>query len=324
LLAEKPIQFHPAANGTLNDMFVIDCADGARYYWKRFLPHLDAPWLESPEDRMGVELGALQQFRDVLGAEIGLPAALMVDETEHWVLLSDACPVRGRNWEQAFLESDPEISACLAARLGATLGKLARCAPDRPLRASFDADSAHWDKWLLLRTLAPLRHDPAISQRSKDALLELYEEACACTVQCLMHVDFIPKNIMVSWNVAGLVDFELSTTIGDALFELGFFLGHVGLLLVNRNRTVDRAWATVLERIATSYLSQLQLDSAQQQRVMRYAGATIIYRLTGAMRPAYLDPRLIPQQLALAECLLTSRASIHEYPCFLAMKGLIS
>jgi hypothetical protein len=270
---------------------------------------------------MRVELRALRAFRDALPPEISLPAASIVDETEHCMLLSDACPRAGRNWQEAFLEGEPEISRELAETLGAAFGELARSTPDRPLRADFDADRAHWEKWLRLRTLATLQHDPPISHASKLALRELYEEACACTGPRLLHVDLVPKNIMVASGSAGLVDFELSTTMGDAAFDLGFFLGHVGLFLVNRHQIVNKTWTAVLDRIAESYLSTAQLNSVQQQRVMRYAGAAILYRVVGATRMPFLDPRANDRQVALAEYLLTSEASVRDYASAFATKA---
>jgi aminoglycoside phosphotransferase (APT) family kinase protein len=314
----EPVRVLPAASGTLNDMLSIEYADGSRYYWKRFLPHLDAPWVETPVDRMRVELGALRAFRDVLGSDIQLPVALMVDEAEHWVLLSDARPIRGGNWQEAFLKGAPEISTDLAARLGIAFAKLARSSPNQPLRANFDADSAHWNNWLRLRTVTTLQYDPPISQSAKQALQKLYEQGCACTGRRLLHVDLVPKNIMVSPDAAGLIDFELCTTMGDAPFDLGLFLGHIGLFLINRRRIMNKTWADVLDRIAASYLSLMQLDSAQQQRVIRYAGAAMLYREAGATRMPFLDRRAAGRQLAAAECLLTSHAALHEYQRLLA------
>ncbi len=321
IAAGEPIRVVTAGHGTLNEMLAIEYADGSRYYWKHFLPHPDWPWVQSPTDRMRVELRALQAFRDALPPEIRLPAASIADETEHCLLLSDACPKGGKNWQEAFLEGEPEISRELAERLGAAFGQLARFTPDRPLRADFDADHAHWEKWLRLRTLATLQHDPPISHASKRALQELYEEACACTGPCLLHVDLVPKNIMIASDSAGLVDFELATAIGDAAFDLGFFLGHVGLFLVNRIHIVTRTWTGILDRIAESYLSLARMDSVRQQRVMRYAGAAILYRVVGATRMPFLDPRATERQLVVAECLLTSSATLQDYAGVLATKA---
>ena len=314
IVVGEPIRVLPSTSGFLNDMHVIEYLDGTRYYWKRFLSRPESPWLEPPEDRMLVEARALQAFREVLAPNMALPIVLMTDKMANWLLLSDVCPNRGGNWQQAFLEGEPEISFALAETLGAAFAKLACSFPTQPLRGNFDEDAAHWGKWLRLRTIAVLHNDPPISELSKRSVSELHEEGSACTQRCLLHVDFIPKNIVISPNEAGLVDFELSTSMGDVSSELGFFLGHIGLLLVNRNQTMNPTWTDIIDRLATSYLSISQLEDAQHRRVMRYAGVAILYRVAGAYRGTFLDPNLIARQLELAEDLLTASVWMREYP----------
>jgi len=313
LVSGEPVRILPASSGPLNEMRVIECADGSRYYWKRFLDRSDLAWLEHPAERMRVEARALDAFRPLLSPDIRLPIVLLEDETNHVLLLSDVSAGDGGNWQDLFLAGNPEISLDAADRLGTAFAKLADSAPDRSLRCSFEADAAHWEKWLRLRTIKVLENDPPVSEASKRAVADLYEDARVHVGQRLMHVDFIPKNIVVSNNAGGLVDFELATASGDAASEFGFFLGHIGLLLLNRSSTASPAWSKILDRIAMSYASLSQPDDVQQRRTMRYAGAAILYRLAGVFRGTFLDPRAAARQLALAERLLIEGPSIRDY-----------
>lgn len=319
-LVSKPLRILPASSGPLNEMRMIECADGRRYYWKRFLNRSDLAWLEHPAERMRVEVRALDAFRPFLSPDIGLPIVLLEDEANHALLLSDASSSGGENWQDLFLAGNPDISFATAERLGTGFAKLANSSPDRPLRSSFEGDAAHWQEWLRLRTIGALENNPTVSEASKRAVADLYEEGRAHVARRLLHVDFIPKNIVVSDNAVGLVDFELATASGDPASEFGFFLGHIGLLLLNRGPAASPTWSKILDLVAMSYASLSQPDEVQERRIMRYAGASILYRLTGAFRGTFLDPRAATRQLGLAERLLIEMVSIQEYAGLLSTR----
>jgi len=89
------------------------------------------------------------------------------------------------------------------------------------------------------------------------------------------HLDFHPKNILFSQETIGVIDFELSASVGDPTYEIGAFLGqYIYWSVMNTSgRVSQNAIHTILE----TYQHQVgDLWNTRQSRVVRFAGATVL------------------------------------------------
>ena len=119
-------------------------------------------------------------------------------------------------------------------------------------------------------------------------------------------MDCCPKNVIVRKDrKIGVFDFELASWVGDPAYDLGFLIGHYLIHAIQNN-----APAMSLQAIAGSiraYFNEVESMAFQtglMTRTLKFAAATIFYRIAGASRLNYIEPQVVPHLIHKAGALL--------------------
>ncbi len=226
-----------------------------------------------PRRRLGAERRALK-YLHALELDVELADVILFDKETLTLVLSEVCP-DGTSLQEQLQAAvfDPQVAAA-ASHFIATCHSVT--GPIPALWGEPETDLQHWQAMLALRTtdlqsplLSPsMRHDLQQLKRSSEHEREKH----------FFHLDYVPKNIRISQEKIGVIDFELCSSIGDPAYDLGNFLGHY--LWWGICSSSEQDCLVALHAALNAY--QQKVGAAWRKmssRVVAFAGAGILFNL---------------------------------------------
>jgi tRNA A-37 threonylcarbamoyl transferase component Bud32 len=244
----------------------------------------------SPE-RIRVESRALSLLATELSEEFrdAVPAVVWHDEASNILWTQETAP-GSTSLQQALEAGDCDVVAARTA--GRILGAVhaARSGSVPCLWPTPEADRGNWLRFLAMRTTGVLPR-AELTSGAETVVRELYQSAIECErVGVVSHLDAAPKNLLLSPGQVVLLDFELGASISDPAYAPGFLAGHYLLMGENHPSMRHDAWRAA-SAVASGYLETAPaVDGAWAQRLARFAGLTMLYRLYGSSPAPYLNP----------------------------------
>lgn len=237
------------------------------------------PQKPKPRERLSTERRALKWLKAHECGEVEVPNVVHFDKETWTLVMTEVCPdglsVQDQLRKGTF---DPTIAKVMGRFL-------ARChqseKPVPPLWGDKDTDVQHWKRMLQLLT-----QEVALDGVSKNVCTDLATLRLAsenASENGFFHLDFCPKNLRVCPGRIGIIDFELSSNIGDPAFDFGFLLGHY--ILWGLLTSAGTSGQTTIQEALNAYREEVgERWGSMGPRTVAFAGATIVYRLA-ASRP---------------------------------------
>ncbi len=289
ILAKKALgeisEIGSARAGKLDPVFRVCFKDGRRYFVKYAGDTVASESLGErlslkPKRRLSTERRTLNRLRDngVDGAM--LPEVVLFDKETLTLVLTEVCP-EGKSLSASLKKGifDP-IVARQAGRFLAQCHRLP--SPIAPVWGDTESDFRHWKKMLFLRTEG-INSDDLSEQVRNDlkTLKRVSEQACERTTgNQLLILDYTPKNILVYQRKIGVIDFELSSSIGDPAYDLGLFLGHY--VLSDLIAASDSSALSAIFEALDAYRRNVgQAWPEMRGRVVSFTGAAMLSLLVG-------------------------------------------
>ncbi len=300
------LEISSAGGGKLDQVYRVHFKDGRCYFVKYAGDTVGSGRLGDklslkPKRRLSAERRALTRLSDQKINDVDLPEVVLFDKETLTLVLTQVCP-GGKSLRDDLRNGifDPEI-----ARQASHF--LARChnltAPIKPVWGDKESDCLHWKTMLDFQTVEI--QSETISQDLRDKLVILKRASEMASRQIagnrLLILNYTPKNIIVDQKKIGIIDFELSSSMGDPAYDLGILLGNYmfyGLISVS-----GETCQIALRDAVKAYRQGIgDLWPKMCGRVVSFAGASLLYHLTGDHNAdlTEFEPRL----MAAAECLL--------------------
>lgn len=272
-----------ACDGKLDQVYRVRFKDNRCYFVKYAGDTVTSGSLGNklspkPKRRLSAERRALNRLRDHGIHEVDLPEVVLFDKETLTLVLTEVCP-EGRPLLEDMRKGlfDPNV-ASQASRF------LARChnlkTPIAPVWGDQKSDQQHWERMLELHTGGI--KSGRLSERLCHGLKRLKRASKITTEETignrLLMLDCSPKNIFVEGQKIGVIDFELSSSIGDPAYDLGLFLGHYVLwgLIAPSHFSAQKA----LQEAINVYRDKIgDLWSDIYPRVLAFTGATVLYQV---------------------------------------------
>ena len=262
-------------------VFCVLVDNGKRYFVKYAnntvkADQLGKPHGLKPRNRLYAERRVLKCLGQQHSCQIKIPDVVCFDNKTKTLILEDVSRA-GRLLEDDLKQGifDPHIARQTSLFLAMSHSTQP---PDEAFWGSHQADREHWETMLRLATI-DLKETNSIPI-SLFKRLGLLHDASLKAAQCgVYHLDYNPRNIFVTNSQVSVIDFEMSSSIGDPAFDLGCLVGHYlcwGLINYSRkqcltslcemldcyrNVMTGKKWVAVSERIlpfaATSIISRL-------------------------------------------------------------------
>jgi len=255
--------------------------------------------------RLEYEKNCISEIRAIQPDGIEIPIVHHYDSVNHILLLSDVAGDGGRLLETILLEAIFDVST--ASAVGRFLGSMHRrtWGVQRCVRGDSQNDHKNWIRFLDMRTKG-ITGD-RISPHILEALENLYRHTFRWhSHDVLIWMDCCPKNVVVRKDgKIGMIDFELASWVGDPAYDLGFFIGHYLIHAMQNNMPVISLDA--IAGIFQAYCSEVEgmvFRAGMMTRTLRFAAATIIYRIAGASCLNYIDAESVPHLIQKAGALL--------------------
>jgi aminoglycoside phosphotransferase (APT) family kinase protein len=136
-----------------------------------------------------------------------------------------------------------------------------------------EIDRQHWKRMLALRTVELKLESSPKDLRKNLATLKLASENAE--ENRFVNLDFHPKNIFISEDKIGVIDFELSSSFGDPAFDLGSFLGHYVYWILASS--TGNSWQKTIQRALHAYQQEVgHLWERMDLRMVAFTGATLL------------------------------------------------
>ena len=224
-----------------------------------------------PRNRLSVERKALKWLRAHMNGNIELPEVIYFDKKTWALVLSEVCP--GGNLLQDDLKRgffNPTV-ASKASQFLAECHAMAKHVPR--LWGDAEIDRQHWKRMLALRTVELKLESSPKDLRKNLATLKLASENAE--ENRFVNLDFHPKNIFISEDKIGVIDFELSSSFGDPAFDLGSFLGHYVYWILASS--TGNSWQKTIQRALHAYQQEVgHLWERMDLRMVAFTGATLL------------------------------------------------
>jgi Phosphotransferase enzyme family len=299
-------EIHSVCGGKLDQVYRVSFKDGRRYFTKYAGDTVGTECVGEqlklkPKRRLSVERRTLNRLRDNKIDEVDLPKVVLFDKETLTLVLTEVCP-GGTPLLNDLKKGlfDPKVA-------GQAGHFLARChtlaTPIAPVWGDRDTDRLHWQTMLALRTVE-IKTD-AISEPIRNDLAALKHAGETASEQtsgnCLLLLDDIPKNILLGTQRIGVIDFELCSSHGDPAYDLGLFLGDYilfGLITGSGHSAqiaLQEALNTYRQRVGHRWVTM-------RSRVVSFAGAAMLYRITGDRRmdlQSFIKPHIVKTAAAL-------------------------
>jgi len=249
---------------------------------------LKGVFTENNPFRLESEKDALEILQGYFPNDIKIPEVLDFDRKNNILILTDAGGPNGNNLQDVLLEGVFDNS--VAEKIGRFLGISHRITSDNAgnIRGSFFEDMSHWQNMLQARTVDVISED--LSSEVKIGLQGLaYDSLTTHTHPMLINMDCCPKNILQNEDGSiGLVDFELACGLGDPAYDVGFCLGHYWIFAILNNCPQNAE--TAHKELMKGYLKEMKRVEPEEieNRIIQFAGATILYRIFGASPGPYI------------------------------------
>ncbi len=264
--------------GKSDEVYRAKLTDGARYFVKYANDTVKAAKLTDPSSlkprqRLSVERRAIKWIRANIHDNSEVPEVVYFNKENKTLMLSEVCPgdhTLERDLERGVFDT---AAARRAARFMAKCHNASRQV--NPLWGDQASDIRHWQSMLALRLD---NHNLNDSQETiRHHLKSLHRASDTARINGFMHLDFCPKNVLVGRNRIGVIDLELSSSIGDPAYDLGFFLGHYVVAGLNSSSPVDCQKAL---QVAVNTYQKLNISTWPiiSPRVVAFAGVTVLYR----------------------------------------------
>jgi aminoglycoside phosphotransferase (APT) family kinase protein len=290
-------------NAKADAIYCVQLKSGKRLYVKYAndtvkAAKLGQPLSLKPRSRLYAERRALKWLASHDGFAVKLPEVIHFQNNSKTLILSEVSP------NHRFLEEDLKQGIFDPKVAKKASGFLAQCHRTTdtvpPFWGDKEADLQHWKNLLHLRTLYLQSNIFSASiNQNLDKLKCASEKA---TRYGFFHLDYCPKNIRLNGHYIGVIDFELSSNIGDPAYDFGFLLGHYIYWGVVTS-SVDNC-LQFLYTAAYSYREVIgNLWPIMVSRIIAFAGATIIHKLHATKHSQQLQKRL----LNIASMLLTEK-----------------
>ena len=245
-------------------------------YLRQALDHIRAdPAAKASPERIFYEERILRQLSEIFERET-TPRVLYSDHDNFLLVLSDVrrgAPVLVDELAEGRVHS--ETGKAIGDTLGILHGKTWGV-------ESFELDPASNERQLQGHFYNRLKQAKEIDPKATQELI--YESASA--PRTFVAGDFASKNILVSAKDIRFVDLERSF-VGDPAFDLGFLMGHY-LVEIGNNPELQQDTKKLAKLVMKAYADRLMnfgIDSSVikgiESRAVRFAGATILYRLFG-------------------------------------------
>jgi tRNA A-37 threonylcarbamoyl transferase component Bud32/nicotinic acid mononucleotide adenylyltransferase len=301
-----------AKNAKTDEVHCVQLSTGKRLFVKYANDTVKAAKLGQqkglkPRTRIYAERRALKWLANQNNYGVELPDVIYFENKSKTLVLSEVCP--GGH----FLEDDIKQGIFDPVVAWKASAFLAQCHSTpvhvEPFWDDAEADLQHWKNLLSLRTIG-LQSDDLPEQMNQ----------CLATLKCVSgksnrpgfyHLDYCPKNIRLHGNEIGVIDFELSSSIGDPAYDFGFLLGHylfwgiVTSSLSDCHQTLHTAIQSYREVIDNSW-------PVMCPRIVAFTGAAIIYSLKMNKQPLQMEIRLLNIATALLKHGLDSFEEINQ------------
>ena len=182
----------------------------------------------------------------------------------------------------------------------------------RPMWGDNEADLRHWQQMLARRTVG-LAKDGILplARRDLDILMQASLEA---SDRHFLHLDYSPRNILVSDGKLAVIDFELCSSVGDPACDLGYFFGHY--VLWGFSTSARQSCQAALREMFGTYRKRVgDLWLGMHRRVVAFAGAGL---LDSVIRDRQVETMGFENQLiSTAVALLATGESRTDEPALL-------
>lgn len=283
-----------ARGGKMDPVFRVRLKNGCSYFVKyagdtvetgRYGERLSP----KPRGRLSTERRTLNRLSNHrLDGEVDLPEVVLFDKKTLTLVLTEVCP-GGRSLLNDFKKGlfDPSVASA-ASRFLAGCHNLST--PIKPVRGEYETDLSHWERLLDLRTvdILPVGISEKVRRHMEALRFESDQVAQKKVGHHLLILDYFPKNIFVGKHGIGIIDFELSSSIGDPAYDFGLFLGHYilwGLVTSSGSAgiaAIREALKAYQDRVGDMWLSICP-------RVVAFAGAALFYQLSNDRHNYFKD-----------------------------------
>ena len=220
---------------------------------------------------------------------IALPLIYGYDEENNILIMSDVAS-SGTLLQDALLQGEfnPEASANIGRFLGISHRETYR--KGIVIRESKEDYQHHWEIFLNMRTKGINTNAETLRELSR-----LYQKSLENqTTDILINMDCCPKNLFQRKDGSiGVIDFEVASGRGDPAYDLGFTLGHYFLfstLMADIGKSATDSFGAMLNAYSEEFK---ELTGDWQSRVMKYAGAVLLYRISGSSPALYIPEEQI-------------------------------
>jgi 5-methylthioribose kinase len=278
--AGQPVRLAPLAGGVSSDIYRAELPGGPVCI-KRALPKLRvaADW-QAPVERNRYEVEWMRVAGEIAPAAV--PRILGEDRAAGCFAMAYLAPDDHPVWKA--LLRDGEIDTAVAARVGATLGRIHAATADRPdVAARFPTDAIFHAIRLEPYLVATARAQPDLA-----APLTALVETTRATKRVLVHGDFSPKNVLIGPGGPVILDAECAW-YGDPAFDLGFVLNHLLLKGAWRPQWRSRHVAA-FDALADAYLAHVTWEppGAVAARTAALLPGLLLARIDGKSPVEYL------------------------------------
>jgi tRNA A-37 threonylcarbamoyl transferase component Bud32 len=261
-----------------------------------------------PKERIMYEENYINAIRSHLPDEIELPLVLNYDKKNNVLVLSDVMKdgiLLEASLRNGIFNEKPayNIGKFLGIAHSATMNKCTA------VRGSVEEDIRNWHIFLNMRTRGICMKED-FGKNVMTELHSLYETAKSkksCNVA--INMDCCPKNIFErSDGSIGIVDFELASSVGDPAYDLGFLIGHYLIMAVIHRAMLDTS-TKAIKCILNGYEKEMKnlTDDSFTERLIKYSGAILLYRVAGSSPAPYIEEKIIPLLKKAGTDLITGR-----------------
>jgi tRNA A-37 threonylcarbamoyl transferase component Bud32 len=292
---------HIAKNAKPDEIHCVQLTTGKRLFVKYAndtvkAAKLGQPLSLKPRARLYVERRALKWLASHSDYDIKLPDVIYFENKSKTLVLSEVLP------NGHFMEDDLKkgnFDSLVLRKISAFLANCHRTPIQvDPFWGNPEAELQHWKNLLSLRTVG-LQH-LNLSEQVKHDLAKLKCASSKATQLGFFHLDFCPKNIRLFDNEIGIIDYELSSSIGDPAYDFGFLLGHVlfwGIITsahFDSQQALQSAVSIYRKEIGHSWL-------VIYPRIVPFSGAAILYCLNNNKQSRQMETHLLNIAAALLE-----------------------
>ncbi|MDH5562166.1 MAG: phosphotransferase, partial [Nitrospirota bacterium] len=261
--------------GKIDQVFHIHFTDGRRGFIKYAGDTVGSgtigqPMKPKPRRRLSAEYRVLKWLTCRHNQTVNIPEVIFFQPSTWTLALTEVCPL-GESLQHQFQHRifDPTITQKV-------IGFLSEChcltSPIPPFWGSEKKDRQHWETILSQRTVD--LGGAHVSEQDLSHLQILRQQSLAATKKGFFHLDYQPKNIRIGQGTIGVIDFELSASIGDPACDLGFFLGHLvywalASAIGNRQEAIQNVLHAYQQEVG-------DLWEGMELRMAAFAGATLL------------------------------------------------